>query len=228
MNKRLIGFIGAVLGCALAAISCGDNDLPHYSGHFLEHVNMLDDNSMSAPDWVITPSRFGLLYWGYPINLQVSFTSHPCTPDQYENLWTYYGDTACFRERLFVDGNQQVLPFHLFLDARFSALEVKALSDYDDAHPAGSSLSDICYFRTHIIEIRDWIESNYSNRPPLPCEAIRIDQISPGVVEMLPIFSDEDGFSLLFSKVPSQQCEVEITLRNEFGQVFTFRAKVAP
>lgn len=166
----------------------------------------------------------------------------------YKTLCELYGDTSYDKIREFyvayTDG-------YNYLRYNPTAIDIVSATNYDDAHPAGTSLRDLCELITWTP--RDYIASGYADtydwsvRPDFLPEAyyneyldcgqlpfrVRLDQCTP---EDLVLIGDGNPFSegtlllLRFDKAPDAGNALQkftITLTDERGQTYTATSDVA-
>lgn len=94
------------------------------------------------------------------------------------------------------------------MDWRITGMEVITLADYDDAHPAGSSLADI-------LTLEYWYKREL--------HAIPLQEVRYGALMLADFYPYDLPFSFLYLRVPDLAPlpdSIQVTIRDAFGQEF--------
>ena len=222
--KRWIYIIGGVLMTSIVGgCNVGGNEWSAYgpyedfvSPSFVLQYGDLEKISINQdPD-----DYYGKKTKTYPVNFTTKWFLNKSIedPQQFYTLCKKHNDeTYNHKVRLYKASPTKNNPRCSF---DFTSLEIRSSADWDEAHPAGTSLGDIVRFYSNTPWL--YIQSGYTQKSSDGSEYYQIDklvsELTPDDMTLLPA----DGFQLQFTALPtlSQQHTLFVRLTADDGTVF--------
>ena len=208
MKNRIIFFL-----VALFAIACNKSDEENKSyeasdpatGNFINvfitNPESLELEFIDGFGYRLSVIQMSLLYDMYR---SVAYCSKNSDLEQYKKYAKFYGDTTYHSRHILGDPNACAAPL--------SKIDVTSDKDYDEAHPAGTSLNDL--FLISYPRLYQYIKSGY--KPQQGLNSYELDSVSE-----LTAFKDEPLFEnttrLFFKKLPATPGKYTFTVTFDFG-----------
>ncbi|MBO7568042.1 MAG: hypothetical protein J6T60_13205 [Bacteroidales bacterium] len=206
-------FVLIIIGLCLFACNKNDEDSKSYdfadpaTGNF---INVFITNPESLELEFVTNIRYHVpcirMSFLYDMYRSVAY----CSPDgyqleMYKKYAKFYGDTTYHERHILGEPNACAAPL--------SKINVTSDKDYDEAHPAGTSLNDL--FLISYPRLYQYIKSGY--KPQQGMNSYELDSVSE-----LTAFKEEPLFEcethLLFKKQPDAPGKYTFTVTLDFGE----------